>query len=61
VWRPVQAIQHGDTYTIVSSNPDPEDEHWQFAQGEAVLCQPHIFSNGNQSLIAYISAKPSST
>ena len=39
VWRPVQAEALGkDLFRIVSRNPDPEDEHWEFSSGEIVRC-----------------------
>jgi hypothetical protein len=38
-WRPVQAVPvDNDTYRIVSENPDPEDEKWQFTTGDVVRC-----------------------
>lgn len=39
VWRPVNAIQvRENIYKIVSDNPDPEDEIWQFKTGDFVRC-----------------------
>jgi hypothetical protein len=38
-WRPVQAVPiENDTYRIISENPDPEDERWQFTTGDLVRC-----------------------
>jgi len=47
VWRPVDA-EHidGDKFRIVSNNPDPDDEHWQFKTGEIVRCRPRKFADG---------------
>jgi hypothetical protein len=47
VWRPVDA-EHicEDRFRIVSINPDPEDEHWQFKTGEVVRCRPRKFAEG---------------
>lgn len=48
VWRPVQATHiKGDTYRIESSNPDPEDESWQFGMGEIVRCRESVLSEGD--------------
>ena len=53
VWRPLQAIhEQGDLYRIVSPNPDPEDERWQFLSGEIVLCERHTFAGGEIVLVA---------
>jgi hypothetical protein len=49
-WRPIDAVKRGDNlYEIVSKNPDPEDEKWEFSTGDVVRCvlktlmdrQPH--------------------
>ena len=48
-WRPVKAVhKRGDVYTIVSPNPDPEFEHWEFSTGEDVRCAPSTFSEGRK-------------
>jgi hypothetical protein len=53
VWRPVQAVhEQGDVFRIVSQNPDPIDEHWQFSTGENVVCKEHTFSDGQRGLVA---------
>jgi hypothetical protein len=40
VWRPIEAVPVGDdVYRIVSENPYPEDEHWQFSAGDLVRCE----------------------
>lgn len=40
VWRPVQAVQvRENVYEIISENPDPEDEKWQFSKGDLVKCK----------------------
>ncbi len=39
VWRPVQAVAlEGGLYKIVSKNPDPDGEHWEFTTGDIVRC-----------------------
>ena len=54
VWRPVDAEHLGDDlYRIESANADPEDEHWEFQQGEVVRCRPTVLSDGAQSLVAF--------
>ena len=52
VWRPVVAeIVESDTFRIVSKNPDPEDEHWQFPSGSLVHCErKHL--DGREGLVA---------
>ncbi len=58
VWRPVQAIHIGkDIYEIISSNPDPEDEHWQFHPGDFVRCKDKVFADGTKGKVAYKLAK----
>lgn len=39
VWRAVEAVPlENDTYWIVSENPHPDDEQWQFTKGDVVRC-----------------------
>ena len=46
VWRPVDAIALEDgLYQIVSENPDPTDEQWEFSTGDTVRCVPKSFGN----------------
>jgi hypothetical protein len=46
VWRPVKAIHIRDKiYKIVSENPDPEDEKWQFSAGDFVRCESKPLSD----------------
>lgn len=53
VWRPVDAEQVSDElYRIVSENPDPEDERWEFSTGEVVRCVLKEFYGGKYSLVA---------
>ena len=48
VWRPIEAIPVGDgVYRIVSENPDPEAEHWQFSTGDLVRCELKSLSEGS--------------
>jgi hypothetical protein len=56
VWRPVQAIRLGDSFTIISKNDHSDLEQWQFAEGETVYCKPHGFSDGEAGLVAYAKA-----
>lgn len=54
VWRPVQAAHvRDDVYRIVSPNPDPEDEKWQFACGELVRCKEQLSREVGVHLLAY--------
>lgn len=47
VWRPVEAkYLGGDRYLILSRNPDPDDETWQFDTGTIVRCREHRLSGG---------------
>lgn len=58
VWRPVQAIyEHDNVYRIISPNPDPEDEQWQFSAGDLVRCKSLRFSGGEVGLVAYSKAE----
>lgn len=56
-WRPIEAEPLGDDrYRIISVNPDPEDEHWQFRTGDIVRCAERLLSGG-QALVAYVADK----
>ena len=47
-WRPVDARQTADdVFEIISENPDPGDERWEFNVGQSVRCQARQFSGGN--------------
>jgi len=60
VWRPVDAELVGPgLYRILSSDPDPEVEVWEFKSGEVVHCEERTFSGGEVGLVAIRSAKPS--
>ena len=57
VWRPVNATFEGAAkYRIVSENPDPEDERWEFSTGQLVQCQERSFSDGTCGLAAVVRA-----
>lgn len=46
VWRPVEAeAVKNDLYRIISNNPDPEDEKWQFSTGDVVHCVEKTLMN----------------
>jgi len=50
-WRPVDANRTpGDIFEIVSKNPDPDDEHWEFNVGQIVRCEKQRFSVGVSGL-----------
>ena len=53
VWRPVQAerLRKG-VYKIISANPDPSDEIWQFEFGDIVRCEERTLENGKSRLVA---------
>jgi len=54
VWRPVEALhEEDDVYTIVSTNPYPEDEHWQFTTGQSVRCRQMTLEDGKTGLVAH--------
>jgi hypothetical protein len=60
-WRPVSAEYLGeDLYRISSANENPDDESWEFAEGEVVRCRLRKLSGG-ECLVAYASASTSST
>ena len=52
-WRPVEA-EHlgGDRYRITSVNASPEDEHWQFNNGDVVRCSNRVLLAG-LAVVAY--------
>jgi hypothetical protein len=53
VWRPVQAKHLADDeYEIMSVNPDPDDENWQFHSGDCVRCKLKRLHDGER-LVAY--------
>ena len=57
VWRPVHAEQLADgSYRIVTENPDPEDEDWEFPTGSVVLCEERTFE-GELHLVAVALAR----
>jgi hypothetical protein len=48
VWRPVKAERAAEgVYRIVSEDPDPELEHWQFPSGALVRCEWRKLSRAN--------------
>jgi len=52
-WRPVEAVTvEGDTYRILSTNADSEDEEWEFNTGDLVRCEHKSFSGGEEGLVA---------
>ena len=53
IWRPVEALKLGKNfYQIISPNPEPDVEKWQFNKGEKVLCSQKTFSDGKSGLVA---------
>ncbi len=53
VWRPVEAVKMGkDTYNIISPNPEPKVEKWEFGKGDVVRCRQKLFSDKNRGMIA---------
>jgi hypothetical protein len=57
-WRPAEAKhQHDDVYLLTGSNLYPDDERWEFAQGECVRCRLHLFSEGQTELVAFEKAE----
>lgn len=44
----------GNLYQVVGENPDPENEHWEFATGDKVRCIRRRFNeDGKIQLVAY--------
>ncbi|CAA9247883.1 MAG: hypothetical protein AVDCRST_MAG93-1606 [uncultured Chloroflexia bacterium] len=53
VWRPVKAMHQGmDVYKIVSQNPAPDDETWEFQHGDCVRCEVRTSASGETRLTA---------
>lgn len=53
-WRPVQAVEQTDgLYRIVSINPHPDDEHWEFTTGDIVRVRKTRFSDERTELVAF--------
>ena len=53
VWRPVEAVRVSqNVYRIISENPNPEDERWEFARDDLVQCRAKTLSNGMSVLVA---------
>jgi hypothetical protein len=53
IWRPVEAVKiDQETYRIISPNPEPKVEKWQFNRDDMVSCQTKTFSDGTSGLIA---------
>jgi hypothetical protein len=53
VWRPVEALKLGkNLFQIISPNPEPDIEKWQFIKGDKVLCDKKTFSDGKTGLVA---------
>jgi hypothetical protein len=53
VWRPVEASRMGkNTYKIISPNPEPDIEKWEFKKGEIVKGKKKVFSDGHTGTIA---------
>lgn len=53
VWKPVEVEEINGHYKILSKNIDPDNEIWEFNQGDIVKVKSHKFSNGTKGLIAY--------
>lgn len=47
VWRPVVAeeLREG-IFRIISENPDPDNERWEFPPGAVVRCESRQLSDG---------------
>jgi hypothetical protein len=53
VWRSVRALPVGENaFRIVSENPSPDDEEWEFSTGDTVECREKVFSGGGSGLVA---------
>lgn len=50
-WRPVEAEVLGeDRYRIISEDNALEEEKWEFAPGDIVLCERKVLSDANPHL-----------
>ncbi|MDX1942930.1 MAG: hypothetical protein SFU99_20370 [Saprospiraceae bacterium] len=56
VWRPVDAIQQGNSIFLICEQEIPEDECWKFLPGETVVVEEQI-KDGQQILVAVELAK----
>lgn len=58
-WRPVES-EHisSDLYRILSENPDPGTESWEFPEGDVVRCIERKDADGNVILVAVESVPP---
>ena len=53
VWRSVEAARVDEgLYQIISDNPDPATERWEFSPGDVVRCIPKVFADGERGLVA---------
>ncbi len=58
-WRPVHAVLvRPGVHRIMSPPPDPEDEVWEFASGQEVVCEHRRFADGREGLVAVRLAPP---
>jgi hypothetical protein len=47
VWRPIDALALGsDLYRIISPDPDPNNEVWEYKSGQIVRCTYQTLSGG---------------
>lgn len=52
-WRPVDAVMiRPGVFRIVSAQPDPQDERWEFGSGQDVACEERKFDGGECHLVA---------
>jgi hypothetical protein len=60
-WRPVDAKRiSNNCIKIISVNPDPEDENWEFQPGAIVRCEERELSGG-RALVAVEQVNDSSS
>jgi hypothetical protein len=52
VWRPVEAVDDGDTFVLPVTAP--EGEHWAFSPGSRVRCELRELSDGPALIAAEI-------
>ena len=50
-WRPVSARRIRENVFVLEGSV-PDDERWEFVPGQAVVCEPHQFSDGSQGIVA---------
>lgn len=52
-WKPIKALEIGEgVFKIIENTPDPNDELWEFAKDDVVICIEKEFSDGKIAMVA---------